>query len=877
MVNQRDSYGRTPLHDACTSGRPESVHLLLKAGADITILDNNKRTPLHACAEFAEEEKIWALLSRPNQIAGHLLQDRFRPVSKRSPSYQPWYTVERRWQDPTFKEQDSPSISLIVKTLLSAGSDVMAADKYHRTPLDLAIEYDCQEMIPALQFSAVLLRKKWDVKPKDRRLSTVLALKKTKISSLSTMDPEDPSRQEILENVSTYLPSLTLNDIEWISQHSGNITGADASKPLSSGRSLLHIAASKGFTWLVKGFGPLARVNDESKSVLQRIHEQLSTDPKYNPGIENLSPTLHVACARQLPNMDMVEVLVETCGVDVNARAVAEPQKWARINDAVEGGTALHVLANANYWWQLEALKYLLQKGANIDAINETGESPLHIACTNTTYAAINCHNDGYGYWRIECVKMLLESGANINILDNTGLSCLHKASSSPQIMRILLKHGADINAGKISPLFSAIQIQCLETLTILLDAGVSPNIVDPNTGHDGFHLHYKAKDASRSALFCAAFANLHNQRHMHSAPMVKLLIKRGADIYAPLNDKETLVHYVFENAEFEIVSAFLDCADKIDFNTRDSLGRTVFLAACEWIECLPGYRHKHWDPKATAPFIRTLEFGANPLDLDNEGQNALHLLLNNPEMEEEAIIQFLAHDANKTLLYQKDINSFTPLNCALRLLRPAVVEVLIGMGVDFLSSDPTGATALHHIAAQCLCVRPQLRRNVYSSEHKPEYYTNALVLWKKFLLLGGSVNVRDNKGAPPLFYYLSSAERDDYNVPEHCCCHFENFATYFSEEVVKDLDFQAKNGNGENALHVIARREKRGRRIRVKEQEHDHDHEKDLYQFFVRKGLNPLEEDGKGRSSLDVAAACEQKGILELFQYGKSPEFLVL
>jgi hypothetical protein len=187
-------------------------------------------------------------------------------------------------------------------------------------------------------------------------------------------------------------------------------------------------------------------------------------------------------------------------------------------------------------------------------------------------------------------------------------------------------------------------------------------------------------------------------------------------------------------------------------------------------------------------------------------------------------------------------------------------------MGVDFLSSDPTGATALHHIAAQCLCVRPQLRRNVYSSEHKPEYYTNALALWKKFLLLGGSVNVRDNKGAPPLFYYLSSAERDDYNVPEHCCCHFENFATYFSEEVVKDLDFQAKNGNGENALHVIARREKRGRRIRVKEQEHDHDHEKDLYQFFVRKGLNPLEEDGKGRSSLDVAAACEQKGILELF-----------
>src|SRR5207244_2197650 len=141
---------------------------------------------------------------------------------------------------------------------------------------------------------------------------------------------------------------------------------------------------------------------------------------------------------------------------------------------------------------------------------------------------------------------ILLESGANINILDKDGLSCLHKASSSPQIMRILLEHGADINAGKLSPLFSAIQIQCLETLTILLDAGVSPNIVDPNTGHDGFQLHYKVKDAARSALFCAAFASLHNQQRGHSAPMVKLLIDRGADVYAAVNDKETLIHYTF-------------------------------------------------------------------------------------------------------------------------------------------------------------------------------------------------------------------------------------------------------------------------------------------------------------------------------------------
>jgi ankyrin repeat protein len=606
-----------------------------------------------------------------------------------------------------------------------------------------------------------------------------------------------------------------------------------------------------------------------------RIKEQLAVDCKYNPGVKRLAPTLHVACARKLPNVDMVQVLVNKCGVDVNAHALAEPQRWAKIAESVEGGTALHVLAEARYWWQLEALKFLLQNGARINALNEKGETPLQIACTGTTYGAMNCEDDVYGYWRIEAVKILLESGADINIVDKDGLSCLHKASSSPQIMRTLLEDGADITAGKFSPVFSAIQIQCLETLIILLDAGVSPNIVDPNTGNEGFKMHYTVKDVVRSALMCASFANLRNQREKHQAPMVRLLIERGADIYATLNEKETLIHYVFEHAEFEIVKAFVDCAEtkNIDFNTRDSLGRTIFIAACEWSECLPGYQHKHWFPKVPAPFLRILELGANPLVLDNEGRNALHHLLDNPEMEEEAIVQFLSHDSAKALLHQKDKDGFTPLNCALRFLRPAVVEVMITMGLDLLSPDPTGATALHRIAEQCLRSKSPRRRNTFGRDHQPEYYTGALGLWKKFLALGGSINVRDNKGAPPLFYFLSSAERYQYEAPEDWCCHLEYFNTYFQEEMTPDLDYAVKNENGENVLHVIARREKNDKIFRRKEdQEHDHlpTHDKELYQFFMRKGLNPLEEDGKGRSSLDIAVACEQKGILELFQYGK-------
>ncbi len=876
MVNQQDEYGRTPLHDACISGQVELVRLLLKAGADITIVDKNKRTPLHACAEFSDEESMRRLLSRPDEGSSRGLQDRFRPISQIPRRYQPWYADT--WHRDESTAQDGPSIGSIINELIGAGSDVMAADSHHQTPLDLALEYDCQVMIEALGFSAVLLEKKWDLQSTDRRLPTLLALRRLRNSSLSKMDAEDPSREQIFQSPSTYLSFLTIEDIGWMAQNGGNITGCDESKPFqSSGQSLLHIAASKGLDQLVENFGPLARVNDNSKLVLARIHEQLAVDPEYSPELENLAPTLHVACMREFPNMGMVEVLVEKCGIDINARALTKLERWAKLADPVEGSTALHILAKGSYWWQLEALNYLLEKGAKIDAANEKGETPLHIACTGTTYAAMNCLNDVYGYWRIEVVKILLKAGADILILDQNGLSCLHKASSSPKIMRILLKHGADINAGKFSPIFSAIQIQCLETLTILLDAGVSPNTVDPYPGNEGFKLHYRVKDITRTALLCASFANLHNQRVEGSAPIVKLLIERGADVNAALNDKETLIHYVFENAEFEIISAFLNCATKtkIDFNIRDSRGYTVFLAACEWFEYLPGYGHRHCDAKETAPFLRTLDFGADPLVIDNEGGNALHHLLDNPEMEEDAIIQFLAHDSAKSLLHQKDGNGFTPMNCALRFLRPAVVEVLITMGLDLLTPDPTGATALHRIAEQCLRASTRPRRRFSNRDHTPEYYSEALALWKKFLALGGSINIRDSKGAPPLFYFLSTAERDVYGAPKGRCCHIDYFETYFSEEVAPDLDFHATNENGENALHIIAKRERRkkiyGKRAHSGK-EHDvlPTHDKELYQFFVRKGLNALQEDGKGRSSLDVAAACDQKGILELFQYRK-------
>ena len=118
--------------------------------------------------------------------------------------------------------------------------------------------------------------------------------------------------------------------------------------------------------------------------------------------------------------------------------------------------------------------------------------------------------------------------------------------------------------------------------------------------------------------------------------------------MFATLNARESLVHYVFEHANPPFFNAFLENFDKIDLNRRDQLGRTVLLAACDGTQ---------------PPFVRLLGVGADVLAVDNEGKNALHHLLDNPDIKEDTILQILEHSSCVALVCQKDskrVNSAT-------------------------------------------------------------------------------------------------------------------------------------------------------------------------------------------------------------------------
>ena len=51
-VSVQDHTHLTPLHLAALSGSSETVRLLLEHGADITVLDGNHKTPLHLASSW---------------------------------------------------------------------------------------------------------------------------------------------------------------------------------------------------------------------------------------------------------------------------------------------------------------------------------------------------------------------------------------------------------------------------------------------------------------------------------------------------------------------------------------------------------------------------------------------------------------------------------------------------------------------------------------------------------------------------------------------------------------------------------------------------------------------------------------------------------
>lgn len=235
------------------------------------------------------------------------------------------------------------------------------------------------------------------------------------------------------------------------------------------------------------------------------------------------------------------------------------------------GNTLLHFAVRQK---QPETVAYLLGKGADINSLNKSLQSPLHAAA---------------GLGSADIAGLLIEKGADVSLADYTMHTPLHYAArgGSAGVTEILLKYGAPLEArntyGRTPLLLCARERGTPEVARMLIEAGADMNAKDKFEStplelaawrgykgivgvliEKGVEIPVTGRKA-RMILVSACQAALDD--------LFRLQVEKGIDITSPDNSQGTLLHDAAKGGSPVIVATLTEKGLKAD--TKDKYGWT--------------------------------------------------------------------------------------------------------------------------------------------------------------------------------------------------------------------------------------------------------------------------------------------------------------
>ncbi|UCG66969.1 MAG: ankyrin repeat domain-containing protein, partial [Deltaproteobacteria bacterium] len=148
-----------------------------------------------------------------------------------------------------------------------------------------------------------------------------------------------------------------------------------------------------------------------------------------------------------------------------------------------EGDTPLHSAARAGH---KDIVELLIAKGANVNAKNNDGQKPVDVAVQRgqkeiaelllSKSCNVSLHTAAY-FGDLQRVEELIDDGVSVDAKDQRDQTALHYAAKTAQITvaKFLIANGADINAGKWTPLQEA-AYHSKEIVELLLAKGANIN-----------------------------------------------------------------------------------------------------------------------------------------------------------------------------------------------------------------------------------------------------------------------------------------------------------------------------------------------------------------------------------------------------------------
>ena len=197
---------------------------------------------------------------------------------------------------------------------------------------------------------------------------------------------------------------------------------------------------------------PAARLSNGIRIKLERFskHERCLIACQMKDGCA----PLFVACKKG--NVEIVDYLITVCDANVEQRGRYEVPD----DHSVHNVTPLWCASVAG---RLPVVKCLVQHGADVNSMSDTGSTPVRSACFMT---------------HLDIVTFLVDNGANILKANYNGGTCLINSVQSVPLCEYLLQHGASVNALDIqqkTALHYAIQEHRLETTKLLIQYGADP------------------------------------------------------------------------------------------------------------------------------------------------------------------------------------------------------------------------------------------------------------------------------------------------------------------------------------------------------------------------------------------------------------------